>query len=97
MLLEPLVALVILGLAAVGFLGAFQGTARATGNAQEWVEAVSRAEAAMEATKLGAPITSDARVVIVPWTGARGVREIRVIVQLPAGGEFVLHRLERAR
>ena len=96
-LLETLVALVILGLAGVGFLQGFQATSRNNASTQAWVEAVSAAEAAMEETKLGAPPTSDARVEVRPWPGAPDVDLVTVTVALPDGGSFVLHRLVRVR
>jgi type II secretory pathway pseudopilin PulG len=105
-LLESLVALVILGLTAVAFLGVFQSTTRATRNASEWVQAVSYAEASMEQTKLGTVATDPALpdtlaagfrrgVEVQPWRGAPGVAQVTVTVALPDGGAFVLHRLVR--
>jgi type II secretory pathway pseudopilin PulG len=96
-LLETLVALVILGLAGVGFLEAFQATSRSSADAAAWVEAVGAAEAAMEETKLGTPPMSDARVDVRPWPGAAGVELVTVTVALPDGGSFVLRRLVRTR
>jgi type II secretory pathway pseudopilin PulG len=106
-LLEALVALVILGLSAVGFLEAFQGTSRATRDAETWVQAVGYAEAAMERTKLGGgaagapfpdalPPGFARRVDVRPWPGAAGVAEVTVTIALPGGGAFVLHRLVRS-
>jgi type II secretory pathway pseudopilin PulG len=106
-LLETLVALVVLGLTAVGFLELFQGTARSTRNASEWVQAVSYAEAAMEQTKLGLPdsrppladsvATGFSRTVEAsPWLAAPGLMRISVTVTLPGGGAFTLQRLVRA-
>jgi type II secretory pathway pseudopilin PulG len=94
-LLETLVALVILGLAGVGFLGAFQGTSRASRDAEAWVDAVAAAEAAMEQTKLGVAPTEGARVDVQPWAGSAGVELVTVTVALPGGGAFVLRRLAR--
>jgi prepilin-type N-terminal cleavage/methylation domain-containing protein len=51
-LLETMVALVILGLVAVGFLAVFQGSTRLAREAERWSEAVAYAEDAMEAGKL---------------------------------------------
>jgi type II secretory pathway pseudopilin PulG len=94
-LLETLVALVILGLAGVGFLEAFQATSRSARDAEAWVEAVAEAEAAMEQTKLGVAPTEGARVDVLSWPGAAGVELVTVTVALPDGGAFVLRRLVR--
>lgn len=107
-LLEPLVALVILGLAAVGFLEVFQGTSRATRDAEEWVQAVSYAEATMEQTKLGPGAEDGAMSPPLPTGFARhvnvesmprtpGVEAVTVRITLPRGGAFVLQRVVRAR
>ena len=106
-LLESLVALVIMGLTAVGFLDVFRTTSRSTRDAEVWVQAVGYAEASMEETKLGTfavdPTVLDARsggfardVVVEPWPGQDGVALVTVTVTLPGGGTFVLHRLVRA-
>src|SRR5437870_3998359 len=107
-LLEPLVALIIFGLAAVGFLEAFQATARATRDADEWIQAVSYAEAAMEQTKIASGV-ADA---MLPTSGAAGfarevtvertpdnpaLETVTVRVTLPRGGVFVLQRIVRAQ
>ncbi|MSR22510.1 MAG: type II secretion system protein [Gemmatimonadetes bacterium] len=105
-LLESLVALVIIGLTAVGFLEAFQTTSRSTRDAEVWVQAVGYAEASMEETKLGTflrdPTALDALpasftddIVVEPWAGARSITQITVTVTLPGGGTFALHRLVR--
>jgi type II secretory pathway pseudopilin PulG len=96
-LLETLVALVVLGLAGVGFLETFQATSRSAGDAEAWVAAVARAEAAMEETKLGTGPTDAAAVDVQPWPGAPGVDLVTVTVALPDGGAFVLRRLVRSR
>jgi len=105
-LFESLVALVILGLTAAGFLGALHATSRSTRSAAEWVQAVGQAEAAMEQTKLGPaddPPAADPlppgvapAVELRPWPGLRGVQQVTVTVTLPGGGAFVLHRLARS-
>lgn len=101
-LLEAVVALVILGLAAVGFLEAFQTTAQATRNAQTWVQAVSYAETAMEETKLDAEPLPDslpsgfARTVVVePWSNTLGLARVTVTVTMPGEGAFTVQRLVR--
>lgn len=102
-LLEALVALVVLGLSAAGFLDAFQGTSRSMRDAEAWVRAVGYAEAGMERTKLGAPAEDSLppgfgrEVRVEPWLDATGVRRVTVRVTFPGGGAFVLERLERAR
>ena len=105
-LFETLVALIVLGLTAVGFLDLFQGTARSTRNAAEWVQAVGYAEAAMEQTKLGSteaglPLadtvaTGFARAIeVAPWPARSGFARVTVTVTLPGGGTFTLQRLMR--
>jgi Tfp pilus assembly protein PilV len=104
-LLEALVALVILGLVAVGLLGAMQGSARSTYEVQTWAEAVGYAGAAMEETKLGTsahaatldqlPAGFRRAIDVQPWAGSQAVAEVTVTVTLPGGRSFVLHRLAR--
>jgi len=105
-LLEALVALVILGLASLGFLGAFQSASRATRDAAMWVQAVGYAETAIEQTKLGngaepappaaLPQGFAQAIDVQPWDGARGIELVSVTVRFPDGGAFVLHRLARS-
>ena len=105
-LLESLVALVILGLAAVAFLGALHVTSRSTRDMEVWQQAVGYGEATMELTKLGAgaataeldvqPAGFAREVGVTPWSGGRGLEDLTVTVALPDGGHFVLHRLVRA-
>jgi type II secretory pathway pseudopilin PulG len=105
-LLESLVALVILGTAAVAFLGALHASSSATNDVEEWLGAVGYAEMSMELTKLGAgstlpdldvqPAGLARDVTVRPWAGGHGVDQVTVTVALPDGGEFVLHRLVRA-
>lgn len=101
-LLESVVALVILGLSAVGFLEVFQGASRSTQDAQAWVAAVSYAEEGVEAAKIGgaalvgsqlaaAPGRMSRRIELRPWRGR--VSDVVVTVTLPAGQQFTLHRL----
>ncbi len=104
-LFEALVALVVLSLAAVGFLGAFQGAARSTRDAADWVQAVSYAEASVEETKLGPRVLPTlpeslpggfVRVIDVEaWAGAPGLERVVVTVGMPGGRTFTLHRLVR--
>ena len=102
-LLESIVALVILGLAAVGFLELFQRATIATRDTAAWSHAVAVAELSMEQTVLRTAASSDTvdglrrRIEIRPW--ANGLREIVVTVDVPppAGASVVLHRLVAAR
>lgn len=102
-LLESIVALVILGLAAVGFLELFQRASVATRDTAAWARAVAVAEVAMEravVTGIASPDSVDGllpRVAIAPWQ--RGLRQITVTVDVPppAGASVVLHRLVAAQ
>jgi type II secretory pathway pseudopilin PulG len=104
-LLETLVALVILGLSAVGFLELFHGTGRSASDAEAWTRAVAVAESTMETATLSVSGTGDlaalsnlasdsARQVSVRPVNARIV-DVQVTVALPRGGRYVLHRLTR--
>ena len=102
-LLEAVTALVILGLAAVGFLEAFQANGRSKRHAGDWVQAVAYAEAAMEETKLAAAPVSDTlatgfsrRVEVEPWPNAHGLARVTVTITMPNQGAFKLQRLVRA-
>jgi type II secretory pathway pseudopilin PulG len=98
-LLEALVALVIMGLAAVGFLEAFQGASRSARDADTWAQAVSHAEAGMESALLGVDAREDSlpglgrRIEARAWRG--DVDEVTVTVTMPRGGRYVLRRLVR--
>lgn len=102
-LLESIVALVILGLAAVGFLELFQRASVATRDTASWSRAVAVAELTMERAVLQTAASSDSadglhrRVEIRPWKN--GLREIVVTVDVPppAGASVVLHRLVAAQ
>jgi type II secretory pathway pseudopilin PulG len=101
-LLESLVALVILGLAATGFLELFQQASAATGDTAAWARAVAAAEVTMERAVVTGVAPRDSvdgmlpRVSIVPWQ--RGLRQITVTVDVPppAGASVVLERLVAA-
>ena len=102
-LLEALTGLVILGLAALGFLGVFQATTHSARDAAVWVQTVESAEAAMEQTKLGVPRAGDAAPGgfvrcgnTRPWS-VPGVQEITVTVTAPNGKTFTISRLVRAQ
>lgn len=105
-LLEAVVALVILGLSAVGYLDLFRASAAAVHDASEWTAVVAAAETAMEGATLGDAVQAQAglpatafaeglrtRVEVRPW-GA-GVQEVVVTVTAPSGAVFALHRLAR--
>ncbi len=101
-LLETLIALVILSLAAVGLLEVFEKTSSSTADARTWVAAVTYAQQGVEAAKVGAVAlreiagrSSDSglerKIEIRPFR--EGLAEIVVTVSLPRGGRYVLHRL----
>jgi Tfp pilus assembly protein PilV len=97
-----MVALVILGLVATGFLETYAGALRSTAEARDWAQAVVYAEAGQEALRIegvAMATSSDAplgggftrTVAVRPWT--EGVRRATVTVTLPGGARFELHRL----
>lgn len=103
-LLETMVALVILGLAVVGFLELFAGALRNADNSRTWSEAVAYAVDRMERLKLDRqPATTapaaperlaggfERRVERRPW--GEGVVWVTVVVALPSGGRVALDRL----
>lgn len=101
-LLEALVALVILGGSAAGFLGVFQSGARSVQSAESWNKASTIASAMLEdavrAAKEGSTIglgTADlpGRVETQPWSAR--VDDIVVSVVLPDGRSLTVHRLVR--
>ncbi len=102
-LLESIVALVILGLAAVGFLELFQRATVATRDTAAWSQAVAIAEWSMEQAVVQPSPVNDSvnglrrRVEIAPWASA-GLREIVVTVDVPPprGASVILHRLVAA-
>jgi type II secretory pathway pseudopilin PulG len=105
-LLEALVALVILGASAAGFLGVFQNGARSVQSAAEWNRATEAAEAALEesvrARVAGAnePLQMDGagpptRVEVQQWSAT--VDDVVVHVALSDGRTMTVHRLVRRR
>jgi type II secretory pathway pseudopilin PulG len=103
-LLESIVALVVFGLAAIGFLELFQRVQASAVDAVAWTRAVDVAEATLERAALGEALVADdtlaglrRRVRIVPY--AARLRRVTVTVELPAPqrGEFELHRLVPAQ
>lgn len=100
-LLESIVALVIVSLAAVGFLNVFESDARLPGAAKEWTSAVAFAEEGIELVKLGQVVSPknsaglSRQITKSPF--ARHVDEVRVTVTLDGGKVFELRRLVSAR
>jgi prepilin-type N-terminal cleavage/methylation domain-containing protein len=101
-LLEVMVALVILGLVATGFLQTYAGALRGTAQAREWAQAVVYAEEGQEAIRIdGVPSAKSSeeplgggftrRIATRSW--AEGITRATVIVTLPGGSRFELHRL----
>lgn len=105
-ILEGVIALVVLGVSAVGYLDVFRGGADATSRAAGWTRAVSVAEAAMEAASLGDPLQAqqvlgaadpgvERRIEARPWGNVAGLTEVVVTVRVPGTPEFTLRRLVR--
>lgn len=106
-LLEALVALVILGLSAVGYLDVFRSSSASVRDADEWGRVVAIAETAMEGATLGDAMQAQRgalapqdradgfaeRVEVVPWRP--GVSQVIVTVTSPRGTRFTLRRLAR--
>ena len=104
-LLEVMVALVILGLVATGFLETFAGALRSTARARTWAQALVYAEEGQEAIKIGgaARMTNgdtalgggfSRRIAVRPWR--EGVTQATVTITLPGGARFELDRLVAA-
>ncbi len=104
-LLEVMVALVILGLVATGFLETFAGALRATAGTRTWAQALVYAEAGQEAIKIDGTAriaTGDTalgggfsrRIARRPWR--EGVTHATVTITLPDGARFELDRLVAA-
>lgn len=95
-LLEALVALVILGLTAVGYVDTFRGATDGARDAATWSQAVAHAESSLEAASLGAPLPDSLpgygrAVARAPWRGRLDV--VTVIVVLPRGQRLTLRRV----
>ncbi len=101
-LLEVMVALVILGLVATGFLETFAGALRTTAGTRTWAQALVYAEEGQEMLKiegvarvaggdtaLGGGFSR--RIAVHPWR--EGVVRANVTVTLPDGARFELDRL----
>lgn len=99
-LMESVVALVLLSLAAIGCLELSQSASRLEFNATQWNAAITTAESVMNLTTLGAP-PSQARgepaatVSREPWRDGMDL----VIVRVPVvdGKTYELRKLIRAR
>jgi type II secretory pathway pseudopilin PulG len=100
-LLESLIALVIVGLFAVGTLEALQVSSASSRNAADWATAIAYADAAMEEARL-ASRTTEARTAKAPagFTAITermeredGLQEIVITVAMPGGSRFHLRRL----
>lgn len=105
-LLEVMVALVILGLVATGFLEAFAGALRASAQSRAWAQALVYAQEGQEAIKLEGAASAAAlpvelgggferRIDSQPWRA--GLERATVVVSLPGGARFEVVRLVRAR
>lgn len=97
-----MVALVILGLVATGFLETYAGALRSTAQARDWAQAVVYAEGGQEAMRIeGVAMATSSdeplgggftrRIAVRPWT--EGITLATVTVTLPGGSRFELHRL----
>lgn len=101
-LLESVVALAIVSLSAVGYLGVYQESMRGAHTASEWRQAAAQASAllddavvAVEAGRLPAPGDSLGRVDVRPWRGR--LSDVVVTVRLAGGRTLTVHRLARTR
>jgi prepilin-type N-terminal cleavage/methylation domain-containing protein len=100
-LLEVMVALVILSIAAAGYLALFHGSHQLVGRSREWSAAVAYAGAAMEGAKHDLPRWERAaetlpggfrrEVTSRPWQA--GLALVTVTVTLPTAGRFALRRV----
>lgn len=100
-LVEGIAALLILGLSVVGYLGAFEGSARSARRATERARVAAYAEATLAQVTVGAPHAAPgagprdlgmrSTVARRPWRA--GVTEIAVTAHGPEGEVVVLRRL----
>lgn len=101
-LLETMIALVILGLVGVAFLGVFAQASRTTTDLDIWSTAVAHAEAGMELAIVdtrGAVMRSPEAVAggytrqttAEPWIGQTDL--VTVTVEFPDGRRYALRRL----
>lgn len=101
-LLESIVALTIVSLSAIGYLGVYQESMRGAHASAEWLVAAahagSRLDDAVTAVEQGrAPLPADSlsRVDVRPWRGR--LADVAVTVRLADGREMTVHRLARIR
>jgi type II secretory pathway pseudopilin PulG len=102
-LLEAMVALAILGLSAVGYLGVFQSATRQSEATAAWATAAATADAALQrglaARDAGRPLPADAApgatLTSQPWSAH--AEDLVAIVRLPGGQVLRVHRLVRVR
>lgn len=99
-LMESVVALVLLSLAAIGCLELSQSAARLEFSATQWNAAITTAESVMNQTTLGAPVSrvgreSNVTVSREPWRDGMDL----VVVRVPVvdGKTYELRKLIRAR
>jgi hypothetical protein len=96
-LLETVVALVIVSLAAVGFLNVIEKDSTLPAASREWSEAVAYAEEGMELAKVGQPVAGQSRTGMTRrlerYRFAPKVQELRVVVRFTDGKLFELRRL----
>jgi prepilin-type N-terminal cleavage/methylation domain-containing protein len=100
-LLETMIALVILSMVGVAFLGLFTQATRTANDLEVWSTAVSLAESGMElaVVDVGMPLPATEALpdgftrttTLRPWTG--GTSLLTVTVAFPDGREFALRRL----
>jgi prepilin-type N-terminal cleavage/methylation domain-containing protein len=100
-LLEAMIALVILGMVGVAFLGLFMQATRTASDLEVWSTAVSYAESGMELAvvdvEMPLPATEQLpdgfsrTTTLQRWTGSTSL--LTVTVDFPDGREFALRRL----
>ena len=105
-LLESIIALVILSLAAVGALGVFQQANRSASDAHAWTVAASLAEQGMEAAKISRGAVAELDQTVAPAgfvrrldrrPGPRGLSDVSVTIVIPGGRTVVAHRLMESK
>ena len=105
-LLEAMVALVILGLVAVGYIELFGVSTRTTRQAEEWLQAVAYAENGMESAKLDLEEALARGRESLPGGFSRyvqrsswspGLMQVTVTVTFPRDGAFSVTRIMEGR
>jgi type II secretory pathway pseudopilin PulG len=97
-LLEAVVALLIVGLAGTGWLGAFAASTRAAADRAAVARAVAAAESAIESVADGdaPPAVLGADTISVTRAAhPSGLTQVTVTVRTPEGRAVTLHRLVR--